>query len=137
MAPQTPRLAGLYCPVGWPPPPPKFTFQVLGSYFWSISSRKTSRPTSRFLTGFQMRPTGRAPVGAHDQPRGVRRIQLRQACIARRTLGVDGLDIDLVAPAPDVEADAAHDGEAVLVLRLHAGEGRIEGPEVVAVIAGR
>src|SRR5260370_24028877 len=45
--------------------------------------------------------------------------------------------MDLVAPAPDVEGDAADDGEAVLVLRRHAGEGRIEGPEVVAVIAGR
>src|SRR5712691_3865905 len=54
MAPQTPKLAGLYVPPGWPPPPVKLATQVLGLYFWSISSRKTSSPTSRFLTGFQM-----------------------------------------------------------------------------------
>src|SRR5207253_11014175 len=83
------------------------------------------------------RPPGRDSVVAPGLEDAVRQVQLRQACITRHALGIDGLDVELVAAAADVQADAAYDGEAVFVPRLHAGEGRVGGFDIVAVIAGR
>src|SRR6266536_416197 len=83
--------------------------------------------------------SGRDPVVAHDEEGAGRRIQLRSVCVARRTLGIDALDIDLVALAEHrkVDAGAGHEREAVFVFRLHTSEGGVARDGVVAVIAGR
>src|SRR5262249_54663841 len=81
----------------------------------------------------------RNPVVTYDQPGGVREVEFRHALIPGRTLAVVGLDVGLVAlrNLRKIDLNAAPHGEAPLVGGLDTGEGRIEGLDVVAVIARR